>query len=296
MNIVNKLYVSLILTSLVACGSAPRTSLEDVADNGGAEEFIANAYAKAQANVQSRDLASINAELRPYDRIYKPDGDGQSPVVLFFHGCSGATLSHEEDWASFYNGIGVAMIAVDSYAGRGIQWEDACDLKVMTPWQRAGDVLATIEFAKTQNFVDASQIILMGFSHGAITVWTTQVFASSKNAPLGLDSWPENVMEGVQLSLPFYGSCIGKWTLPLRTIAFMAEDDRYVDEQSCIDFAEQNTDLAEHFSYKVFAGATHTFDHARPNASNVEAGSVYDAAATLEAQAMIAAEIQAFGD
>ncbi len=294
MNAINKLYVGLILASLVACGSAPRTSLEDVADNGGAEEFIANAYAKAKAKVQPRDLASINAELRPYDRVYRPVGAGQFPVVLFFHGCSGATVSHEEDWAAFYNGIGVAVIAVDSYTGRGIKWEDSCDLKVMTPWQRAADVLATIEFAKRQDYVDANQIILMGFSHGAITVWTTQVFASTKATPLGLDVWPEGVMDGVQLSLPFYGSCVGKWTLPLRTIAFMAEDDRYVDEQSCIDFAEQNTDLAEHFSYKIFAGATHTFDHARPNASNVEAGSVYDAAATAEAQAMISAEIQAF--
>lgn len=294
MNAINKMYVGLILASLVACGSAPRTSLEDVADNGGAEEFIANAYAKAKAKVQPRDLASINAELRPYDRVYKPEGAGQFPVVLFFHGCSGATVSHEEDWAAFYNGIGVAVIAVDSYAGRGIRWEDSCDLKVMTPWQRAADVLATIEFAKRQDYVDANQIILMGFSHGAITVWTTQVFASTKVAPLGLDEWPQDIMKGVQLSLPFYGSCTGKWTLPLRTIAFMAEDDRYVDEQSCIDFAEQNPDLAEHFSYKIFAGATHTFDHARPNASNVEAGSVYDAAATAEAQAMISAEIQAF--
>ncbi len=52
--------------------------------------------------------------------------------------------------------------------------------------------------------------------------------------------------------------------------------------------------MAAYFSYKIFTGATHTFDHARPNASNVEAGSVYDAAATAEAQAMIAAEIKAF--
>ncbi|MFK7730447.1 MAG: dienelactone hydrolase family protein [Pseudomonadales bacterium] len=296
MNAINKLCVSLVAASLLGCGSAPRSTLEDVADNGGAEEFIATAYAEAKANVRPRDLASINTELRPYDRVYKSESEGQSPVVLFFHGCSGATVSHEEDWAAFYNSIGVGMIAVDSYTGRSIEWEDACDLRVMTTWQRAADVLATIEFAKRQDYIDANQIILMGFSHGAITVWTTQVFASTKTTPLGLDSWPEGVMDGVQLSLPFYGSCIGEWTLPLRTIAFLAEDDRYIDEQSCVDFAEQNTDVAEHFSYKVFAGATHTFDHSRPNASNVEAGSVYDAAATAEAQAMIASEIKSFKD
>lgn len=296
MKSINKVCLGLVFASLVACGSAPRATLEEVADNGGAEEFIANAYAEAKASMQARDLASINAELRPYDRVYKPDSGGQSPVVLFFHGCSGATLSHEEDWAEFYNSIGVAMIAVDSYAGRGIEWEDACDLRVMTPWQRAADVLATVEFSKRQDYVDPNQVVLMGFSHGAITIWTAQVFASTKTVPLGLDTWPQGVMDGVQLSLPFYGSCIGKWSVPLRTIAFLAENDRYVDAQTCIDFAEQNADLAEHFGYKIFPGATHTFDHARPNIANVEAGSVYDAAATAEAQAMIAAEIQAFNN
>ncbi len=283
-----------VVTSLIACGSAPRSTLEEVADNGGVEEFLGKAYTDAKATVQTRDLASINAELRPHDRVYKPDEKGRFPTVLFFHGCSGATLSHEQDWAEFYNGIGVAMIAVDSYSGRGIEWEQACDMKVMTPWQRAADVLASIDFAKQQAFVNAEHIILMGFSHGAITVWTTQVFASTKTAPLGLDAWPEDVMNGVQLSLPFYGSCIGRWTVPVKTIAFLAEDDRYIDEQSCIDFAKQNSDMADYFSYKIFPGATHTFDHSRPNASNVEAGSVYDAGATSEAMAMIAQAIAAF--
>ena len=37
----------------------------------------------------------------------------------------------------FYNGIGVAVIAVDSYAGRGIHWEEACNLEVMIAGSRA---------------------------------------------------------------------------------------------------------------------------------------------------------------
>ncbi|MGI9287371.1 MAG: dienelactone hydrolase family protein [Pseudomonadales bacterium] len=268
-----------------------RKTLEEVADNGGAERFIAAAFERAKANVQPTDIASINAALRPHDNIFKPEGEGPFPAVLFFHGCSGPTATHEQDWAKFYNDIGVAMIAVDSYAGRGIAWEDACDLQVMTPWQRAADVLATIAYARTLDYVDANRLLLTGFSHGAMTVWTTLVFASTETPPLGLATWPAGAMDGVRLSFPFYGACMGNWTVPIPTTMFLSEDDRYIDEQSCVDYATANPDMSAYFSYRIFAGATHTFDHARPNASNVEAGSVYDAGATGEAQATIAAAV-----
>lgn len=269
----------------------PGTSLEEATDSGGTENFIASALARAKATVKTTDLASINAALRPHDKIFKPEGEGPFPTVLFFHGCSGPTATHEEDWAKFYNAIGVAMIAVDSYAGRGIAWEEACDLQVMTPWQRAADVLATIAHARTLDYVDANRIVLSGFSHGAITVWTTLVYASTETPPLSLKSWPAGAMDGVRLSFPFYGTCLGNWSVPIPTTMFLAENDRYIDEQSCVDFANANPEMSEYFSYRLFEGATHTFDHARPNASNVEAGSVYDAAATNEAQATIAAAI-----
>ncbi len=284
--------VLLISLLLAGCGqsSEPQT-LEQVADSGDVGSFIRQARERAEATVQPTTIAEINAVLRPHDRLYKPDGDGPFPMVMFFHGCSGPTLSHEEDWAAFYKGINVAMLAVDSYAGRGINWEDACNMQVMTPWQRAADVLATLSYARTLDFVDSSRLILTGFSHGAITTWTAQVFASTETPPLSLSAWPTDGFDGVQLSFPFYGSCIGRWTVPIKTVAFLAEEDRYIDEQSCIDYANDNEDMSAYFSYRIFEGATHTFDHARPNQSNVEAGSVYDADATAEAQATIAAAI-----
>ena len=42
-----------------------------------------------RANTPTKSMAELNAELRPHDINYLPDGDGPFPVVLFFHGCSG---------------------------------------------------------------------------------------------------------------------------------------------------------------------------------------------------------------
>lgn len=269
-----------------------RQTLESAANEGSIENLFA--VARAQASAESTTIEAINAVLRPHDRIFRPEGAGPFPTMLFFHGCSGATQSHEEDWADFYNGIGVTVIAVDSYAGRGINWEDACNLKAMTAWERAGDILATLEYARSLDFVDAENLGVTGFSHGAWTIWTTLVFASSKTPPINLEAWPAGGLDGLKLALPFYGGCHERWTIPVHTIAFLAGDDRYVDEQSCVDFAARNPDLSLLFSYHIFGGATHTFDHARPNLANVEAGSVYDAAATAESQRIIATAIETY--
>lgn len=284
-----------VLSLLCSCGGEDgikATTLEDVADNGGAEAFVAAAHLKAKATVKDSSIEAINSALRPHDRIYKPHGDGPFPVALFFHGCSGPTLSHEEDWAAFYNDIGVALVAVDSYKGRGIDWNDACNLMTMTPWQRAADVLASIAWVHSLDWADKEQIVLSGFSHGAMTVWASLHYAASKTPPLSLPEWPETGMNGVILAPLFYGSCSSAIELPITTYMFLGENDRYIDEQSCIDYLEQHPSHAEHFSYRIFGGATHTFDHSKPNASNVEAGSVYDEKATVESQNIIKAALQ----
>lgn len=268
---------------------APRQDLEAAAEEGSIGDLYA--AARERASAERTTIDEIQAVLRPHDRVFKPEGPGPFPTMLFFHGCSGPTPSHEEDWARFYNGIGVAVIAVDSYAGRGINWEEACNLEVMTAWERAGDVLATLQYARGLEFVDAENLAVTGFSHGAWTIWTTLVFASSETPPINLESWPAGGLQGLKLALPFYGGCHEPWAVPVPTLAFLAEDDRYIDEQGCVDFATRNPDLAGVFSYRIFNGATHTFDHATPNLANVEAGSKYDAAALAESQRMISATI-----
>jgi len=263
------------------------TRLEEAAETETTEAFFNRARDRAQA--PTSDLAEIRDLLVPHFRVYRPRGSGRFPAILFLHGCSGPTLSHEEDWARFYTDRGVAMIAIDSIAPREIDWEPVCNLEVLTGRQRAADVLAGLDYARAQPFVDPKRLALTGFSHGAWTIWELLVLASDEKPPLGLDEWPAGGLDGVGGAFLFYGPCLEAFTVAVPTLAFLAEDDRYIDEEACIEYARRRQQGAPgmgeaEFRIRVFEGATHTFDHARPNPANQAAGSVYDPEATRTAQ------------
>ena len=69
----------------------------------------------------------------------------------------------------------------------------------------------------------------------------------------------------------------------VKTQAFLGDNDAYIDENMCINYQNIHPANAGSFDYTIYKDATHTFDHAKPNAANVEAGSVYDEAATIDA-------------
>ncbi len=266
-------------------------NLENAVNGAGLLQFMEEAYQHAIKNVEFTTIETINQQLRPYDRIYKPGKVEKFPVVLFFHGCSGPTLSHEQDWANFYNAMGVVMMAIDSYSGRGINPDDACNFTAMTPWQRAADVFASIEYVKTLDYIDTDKIILSGFSHGAMTLWQAQVYGSRQQPPLSLAQWKANSFDGLKYSFLFYGTCMERWDIKIPTTMFLGGNDRYIDQQICINYAKEHQDMRDYFQYFVFENATHTFDHATPSEVNIEAGSVYDEEATKAAQKIIAEAI-----
>lgn len=244
---------------------------------------FAGLRASTRAETTPQDIADINKELRPYDIKYMPEGDGPFPVMLFFHGCSGRTLSHEQEWADRLNSENIAMISIDSYSGRSVSWQDACDFKAMIPWERASDVIATLDYVKGLDNIDGNKIYLSGFSHGAMTLWAAQVFASEKKAPIGMKNWPQSGFDGVQGNFLFYGPCMEPWTVDVTTHVFTGDNDAYIDEKMCVDYKNIHPKDAGLFTLTIYPGATHTFDHANPNAANVEAGSVYDESATMNA-------------
>jgi dienelactone hydrolase len=266
----------------------PDPGLEDAARQGSMEAFLAKARSTAQAAPTSLD--ALEAALVPTLRFYKPDGPGPFPTTLFLHGCSGPTLSHEEDWGRFHSERGAAMIAVDSLAPRKLEGQPVCDLQALTGRERAADVLASLAHARDLPFVDREHLALMGFSHGAWTIWELFVLASHSRPPLGLAEWPASGLRGVRAAFLFYGPCLEAWTVDVPTMAFLAGEDRYIDAQACIEYAEGQApgpSESPRFSYRLFEGATHTFDHARPSAVNRDAGSIYDPRATRAAQAEI---------
>ncbi|NWO01529.1 MAG: dienelactone hydrolase family protein [Idiomarinaceae bacterium] len=274
-----------------------RASLEDAVDNGIQEDWIAKAQQHAEQTVSPKPLSQLQAELLPHENVYLPDDETAAPypTLVFLHGCSGSTTSHEEDWAERFNGLGVAVISVDSYSGRDIDWNDACNFQKMTPWERSGDIVATIESLSERDEFDEDNVYLAGFSHGAGTIWTFLRQLSDEKAPLSLASWPETDYEAViDGAFMFYGTCRGQWSVDIDSQMFLGSDDRYIDEAECVNYSHPKD--AGDFEYVVYPGATHTFDHAEPNPANVEAGSIYDEQATLDAWQRIKAMIEGDGN
>lgn len=265
------------------------SDLEEAAESDSSEAFFAQARSRARAPATS--LAEIQRLLVPDIRVYRPEGPGPFPGILLLHGCSGPTPSHESDWARFYAERGVVTLAVDSLGPRQLDWERVCNLETLTGRERAADILAALDYARSLPFIDPERLALSGFSHGAWTIWEFLLLASDQTPPLGLEEWPPGGAHGVRAAFLFYGPCLEKFSVPIPTLVFQAENDRYIDEAACIEHAQQlqrdPVVQGGEFELHVFSGATHTFDHAQPNPANRAAGSVHDPQATRAAQEAI---------
>jgi dienelactone hydrolase len=275
-----------------------RATLEETIEQGSAADWIMQAKKNAQQTVTAQSLKQMQQELLPHETVYIPkQGQAPFPVLLFMHGCSGATPVHEQEWAKRFNSIGVAVIGIDSYAGRGIDWNDACNFTKMTPWERSGDIAVIMDSLKDRDLIDPTQVYLTGFSHGALTIWSFLEQLSNNETPLSLTQLPKNNYEDViKGTFMFYGSCPTQWTVNINSLMLLGEDDRYVDESVCLNYAKIHPTSGGSFENVIYPNATHTFDHSKPNQANVEAGSRYDEAATMNAWRRINAMIEADGN
>jgi dienelactone hydrolase len=105
--------------------------------------------------------------------VFKPDGAGPFPVCLQFHGCGGI-FAMQFDYAEAACRAGVATVVVDSFSPRGIGRVEAqatiCTGLKFRGAERSLDVLAALEWVKTQDWADGGRIAAAGWSHGAWAV------------------------------------------------------------------------------------------------------------------------------
>lgn len=116
------------------------------------------------------DLIAHARRLEPHLTIQKPPGHGPFPVSLQFHGCGGI-LPMQFQYAEAALGAGVAAVAVDSFGPRGISRASAlatiCTGARFRGAERALDVLAALDWARSQPWADSDRIAVSGWSHGA---------------------------------------------------------------------------------------------------------------------------------
>lgn len=157
-------------------------------------------------------VAARWAKLEPHIQIVGPDDDRPRPTGLLFHGCGGLR-AHLPRYAEAAKAAGWRAVIVDSYAPRG--WGRAftltavCTGLALRGYERAGDVLAVIHGISRRSDVDASQLVLAGWSHGG---WSIMEMMSETPAPRRMGVADPGVVDlsGVKAVWLAY-SYIGAW-------------------------------------------------------------------------------------
>lgn len=214
----------------------------------------------AAAPVQALQTTQVDIPAAPPSqgpftgRLAKPAGPGPFPAVVALHGCGGlitskgAIAARETDWGERLVAAGYVVLFPDSFTARGLREICTAHDRTITPKDRAEDAVAAAAWLRTQSFVDARRIGLMGWSHGAMTVlWTVR--------PGFLAGDPQ-----FKVAIGLYPGCReiarqADWrpSVPL-TLLIGASDD-WTQPGPC-------RDLATRVGFKVveYAGAHHGFD------------------------------------
>ncbi len=227
--------------------------------------------------IPKRSAEALLATLEPHMAAYAPEGAGPFPVVLQFPGCGGLvdregqTVAVMDDYAQAALAEGVGVIMVDSFSPRGLTRDDALEL-VCSGWrvrgaQRAADVLAAIQFARTLEWVDADRLALAGWSHGAWAIMDAMSMDFERVLPHGLTGAPETPLSGVQglyLTYPYVGfitrTAHQGWVHTPRTHVVMAGDDDLALEADVRRAVAAMRASGAEVTTHVIAGVTHAFD------------------------------------
>ena len=101
--------------------------------------------------------------------LVTPDGPGPFPVVILLHGCNGVR-PNKPLWADRLRSWGYAALILDSFTARGsVNVCAAANQPLVTPRDRAADVLSAALYLRTLSKIDGARIAVLGDSHGGST-------------------------------------------------------------------------------------------------------------------------------
>ncbi|HEX3071164.1 MAG TPA: alpha/beta fold hydrolase [Thermoanaerobaculia bacterium] len=170
----------------------------------------ASAQTNAPANTQTKpeytDVFYRSGSLRIEAYLYKPDGDGPFPVVIYNHG---SREGHERDSVPFkYAGSMLTragyVVLVPERRGYGksdgAMWRDETqkDPARLVPrlQEEVDDVLAAIGYLRTLPFADTKRMGIMGWSFGGIVTMLatsrSSAFLAAVDQAGGSLSWDAN--------------------------------------------------------------------------------------------------------
>jgi len=195
------------------------------------------------------------------------DGAAPRPAVVALHGCGGLHWSDGKTFDSRYptyvehlHRAGYHVLLPDRFTPRGMP--SICTVKnnerTITVETRRADVVAAVHWLARQPNVDPKRIVLLGWSHGAMT---------SLNA---INTARTGFAAPLAGAVVFYPGCSGLLKMPFKldvpVLMLLGEKDDWTPPERCVQLAERTrkqepgADLTVH----VFADSYHGFDGAAP--------------------------------
>ena len=180
-------------------------------------------------------LAARWALLQPHTHVLGPEDDRPRPAVLLFHGCGGLR-AHLPMYAEAAVKAGWRAFIVDSYGARGWPREFGlafvCTGLRFQGYKRAGDVLAAAWGVAQRPDVDASNMVLAGWSHGSWSIMDLMTMGLLEPGEAALaDPTPEPLagVKGLFLAYPYAGypalSRTREWVRAPKAVAVIAKQD-----------------------------------------------------------------------
>jgi len=181
--------------------------------------------------------------------VARPDGSGPFPAVLFLHGCEGfdGFLAVAADRLVPHGFVGVAL---DALGPRGMQ--SACTGNSAA--DEAGAARETLAWMRTQPYIAADRLAVVGFSMGADAALS---LIDTRGAP---------PPAGLRAAAAYYPSCAGRdglVSVPL-TI-FDGDADQVTPAAPCAAMVQAGAAAGKPIAITTYPGATHGFDVPGPD-------------------------------
>jgi dienelactone hydrolase len=197
--------------------------------------------------------------------LFLPPRDGRHPAIIFRHGCSGlgsegSINPREMEWAAQLNGLGYAVLMVDSFAPRNLV--NLCSLRASDParWfellkKREKDAQGALAYLRSQAYVEPDRIGVIGWSQGGGVV-------------LMLLNGTKNHLPAVtpRAAVSFYPVlCSDKeqsagWMSNVPLLLLQGWNDTWTPAPPCKSFVDGVVARGAKIEMQIYPGAYHGFD------------------------------------